>query len=732
MPEALSSGDLALFAKFGIGPELLSKAQIGRVGDREARELLSANGASGDFSGILFPFISPITGFKQSYVVRRDHPPIEDGKEKRKYHHAFGDRPHLYTSPGAAGMIKDLSVPAVLVEAQKSCLALTAWSERTGRKILPLGVNGCWGWRGRIGRTEAADGERIDEVGPLPDLAEYCAGRLVYILLDSNAQTNPKVAAAQRELGRALHKLKAAEVRTLTLPLLEGVNGPDDFLASQGDEAMIAIFEAGGTATDGGEIVPPRFSEDALALRFSELYADELRYVARWAQWLRWDGTRWAEDTTLNVYDLAREICREASAQCGENEKATATRLASKSTRAAVESLAQADRRHAATVEQWDIDPWLLNTPAGTCDLRTGELRPHRHDDYITKVTASAPGGECPLWLKFLDRVTGCDAELQAFLQRTIGYCLTGTTREHALFFLYGTGANGKSVFLSTVSTLLAEYAKTAPASTFTASAIEQHPADLASLRGARLVTAIETEDGSRWAESRIKSLTGGDRIAARFMRCNFFEYTPEFKLMIAGNHKPSLRSIDEAIRRRLHLIPFEITIPEEERDLQLAEKLKAEFPGILTWAIQGCLAWQQDGIKPPACVRAATAAYMAAEDHIGQWLDDRCVLDRRCWTPSGVLFADYQNWCQSTGERERSKKRFGAELETRGFEPERTRTARGFRGIGLREDVPPPQNEGEEPDSDTCDVTTHYRRTHARAHTSITGARVTSVTEVN
>lgn len=234
-----------MFAKIGVGPELLSRAQIARVGDREAREVLSANGASGDFSGILFPFISPVTGFKQSYVVRRDHPPLEDGREKRKYHHAFGDRQHLYLVPDAAEMIKDPSIPACLVEAQKSVLALTAWSERTGRKILPLGVNGCWGWRGRIGRTGSASGERVDEVGPLPDLAEYCAGRLVYILLDSNAQANPKVAAAQRELGRVLHKLKAAEVRTLNLPVLENVNGPDDLIGTQGDEAMLAILEAG-------------------------------------------------------------------------------------------------------------------------------------------------------------------------------------------------------------------------------------------------------------------------------------------------------------------------------------------------------------------------------------------------------------------------------------------------------------------------------------------------------
>jgi len=254
MPEALSSGDLALFEKIGVGPELLIRAQIARVGDREARELLSANGASGDFSGILFPIISPVSGFRQSYVVRRDHPELENGKAKDKYRRAYGDRSHLYCGPGAAAVLKDLSVPAVLVEAQKSVLALEAWGERTGRKIFPLGTGGCWSWRGRIGRTESANGERVDEVGPLPDLAEYCAGRLVYILLDSNSQTNPKVAAAQRDLAKTLRRVKAADVRVLRLPASEGVNGPDDLISRRGDAAMARVFESEVVVTKDGSI----------------------------------------------------------------------------------------------------------------------------------------------------------------------------------------------------------------------------------------------------------------------------------------------------------------------------------------------------------------------------------------------------------------------------------------------------------------------------------------------
>jgi putative DNA primase/helicase len=317
--------------------------------------------------------------------------------------------------------------------------------------------------------------------------------------------------------------------------------------------------------------------------------------------------------------------------------------------------------------------------------LRTGRIHEHSRTDYITKITAAGPGGECPLWLAFLERVTGGDAELQSFLRRMIGYSLTGSIREHGLFFLYGTGANGKSVFLSTVSGLLAEYAKTAPASSFTASTNEQHPTDLAGLRGARFVTAIETEDGARWAESKIKSLTGGDKISARFMRCDFFEFIPEFKLVIAGNHKPGLRSVDEAIRRRLNLIPFTVTIPQEERDPSLAEKLRAEFPGILGWAIRGCLEWQEQGLNPPAAVLNATADYMAGEDAIGRWLEDGCISDEGLWTSGASLFLDYRAWCDRGGEKPASPKRLTQALEGRGFVQKRTSSARGFSGIGLR-----------------------------------------------
>src|SRR5262249_4184383 len=277
-----------------------------------------------------------------------------------------------------------------------------------------------------------------------------------------------------------------------------------------------------------------------------------LRFVAPWNQWLSWTGTHWQPEETLKAFDLSRAICRDTARALPPKQRKLAAAVASAKTVAAVERLAKADRKIAATIEQWDVDDWWLNTPRGIVDLRSGDLHPHRHQNYCTKITAVGPEGECPRWLGFLGRITGNSPDLLEYLRRVAGYVLTGITREHALFDGYGTGRNGKSVFLNTLAGVMGTYATTAPIETFTATSHDHHPTELARLNGARLVTASETEEGRAWAESRIKALTGGDRIAARFIRADFFEYIPKFKLFVIGNHKPRLRSVDEAIRRRL------------------------------------------------------------------------------------------------------------------------------------------------------------------------------------
>jgi putative DNA primase/helicase len=431
----------------------------------------------------------------------------------------------------------------------------------------------------------------------------------------------------------------------------------------------------------------PAYSEEALALELADLHADHLRYVAHWKRWMLFDGARWVHEPTLWVQDQARDLCREhAVLLLSMKREGEAKKLASDKTVNAVVSLLRADRRIAATVDQWDRDPRALNTPAGIVDLRTGGVRKARPEDYCTKITAVAPSvgleGECPLWDDFLTTVTAGNQDLIGFLRRICGYALTGLTSEHALFFLYGTGGNGKSVFIDTISAILGGYHTTAAMTTFTATRNEQHPTDIAKLMGARLVTAVESEEGSRWAEAKIKQLTGGDTVTGRFMRQDFFDFHPQFKLLIAGNHKPGLRSVDVAMRRRFNLIPFEVKIPKEDQDKDLAENLRGEWPSILSWMKGGCVEWLKDGLAPPECVLKATDEYMTQEDAVGAWLTQCCILNAQAKTSSSRLFESWSRWARAANEYVGSQKSFCQKLRDRGFLSLHTMTGTEFIGL--------------------------------------------------
>jgi putative DNA primase/helicase len=370
-------------------------------------------------------------------------------------------------------------------------------------------------------------------------------------------------------------------------------------------------------------------------------------------------------------------------------DEATARTLRRADTVAKVVSLARSNPAQVATVDTWDADPWLLGTPGGVVDLRTGKLRAARPTDYITMSTAVAPappGTRAPLWERFMGEITAGNQPLIDYKQRLAGYAATGSIRDHVFAFGHGTGANGKGVEMNTYAGIWADYAMTIPTEMLMVSNTDRHPTELARLRGVRLAIGSETEQGKRWAEARIKSLTGGDPIAARFMRQDYFEFSPQFKLYVVGNHRPSLRGVDEAMRRRLHLIPFTVTIPEPDRDPELAAKLKPEWPAILRWAIDGCIAWQREGLNPPDTVRTATDEYLEGEDAIALWLEDCCETDDpNAWAPSGSLFASWKAWAERTGEYTGTQRRFGQVLQERGYEQKRgTSGIRGYVGIRL------------------------------------------------
>ena len=426
-------------------------------------------------------------------------------------------------------------------------------------------------------------------------------------------------------------------------------------------------------------------TEDGLALAFSYQFAQDWHYCAAWGKWLVWNGVRWNVDKSLYVQHLCRTICRGAAIFVDSPK--IKSRLASASTMSAIERMVRSDPRHSAAVEQWDADVWLLNTPGGIVDLRTGARGPHDRARHMTRVTTATPQGDCPVWRNFLDNVTGGDTDLQQYLQRVVGYCLTGDLSTHALFFLYGTGANGKSVFVNVISTVLGDYAANAPMDTFMETRSDRHPTDLAGLRGARFVSATETEQGRRWNESKIKAITGGDLITARLMHQDFFTYTPQFKLLIAGNHKPAIRNIDEAMRRRMHLIPFTITVPVDKRDPLLTEKLLAERDGILAWALQGCLLWQQQGLKQPPLVVQATEEYFESEDAMGRWLAERCNQGANQKALTATLFNDWKQWAELAGEYIGTLRRFSDALLAKRFEKWRNSMGvRGYVGLDLKQ----------------------------------------------
>jgi putative DNA primase/helicase len=443
-------------------------------------------------------------------------------------------------------------------------------------------------------------------------------------------------------------------------------------------DAALAALQVSATA--------PKDSEENLALEFARQHKDDLRYVHELRKWMWWSGRRWTEDKTGIVAGFCREICRNAalSARGSNSDPRIPRRLASAATVEAVERLARADCRLVATAKQWDEDPWLLNTPDGTINLKTGEMRAHREDDYLTKMTAVSPAGDCPLWKRVLDRCMAGDIELQRYMARFLGYSLTGLTTEQLMSFWFGTGANGKTVLLETVSKILGDYAQVAPMELFTASNWDRHPTELALLQGARLVRASETEVGRVLAEAKIKLLTGGDEIPARKMRQDFFTFIPQFKVIMAGNHKPTIKTVDEAMKRRVSLIPFLVTIPREERDPNLFTKLKAEWPGILKWKIDGCLEWQSIGLSPPKVVTDATADYLDDEDTLNAWTAECCRTEPDCREKSSELYASFKRFAEAAGEDAGSNKAFSARLETHGFKKKRSNVGVIFNGIAL------------------------------------------------
>lgn len=429
------------------------------------------------------------------------------------------------------------------------------------------------------------------------------------------------------------------------------------------------------------------------ARRLVAQHGEDLRYCFPWSCWLVWDGRVWRKDETGEVMRLAKStvssIYVEASQETDDARRRElgrhATTSQSQPRLTAMIELAKSETNVPALPDELDSDKWILNVENGVVDLRSGTLRPHERSDLMTRCAPVEwdPTAKCPKFTRFLLQVSGSRREQVRFLQRVVGYCLTGSTREQKLFFFYGAGANGKSTFLEAIRALLGEYAMQTPTQTLMARRGDSIPNDIARLKGARFASAVENEEGARLAESLVKQLTGGDRITARFMRAEFFEYLPQFKIIMAGNHKPDVRGSDKGIWRRICLVPFDTTIPEAVQDKDLQQKLKDELPGILNWAIAGCLAWQKSGLAVPMRIEKATKSYREETDDFMAFLENRCTLEKSHYSFAADILDAYREW---SGDKQYSHARLRRQLESRGFESQRR--SQGVIWKGLRVDT--------------------------------------------
>ena len=693
---ALTSDDYRKLEARWIPRELAERAGIFRVNSTVGAQMMGRNG-SGNYSGLIIPNIAPGEEHIREYCLRRDHPDLEskpDGgtREKGKYLHPPGRENQLYFPPGTTvEQLADTTLPVALVEGAFKALALFRLSLYNVEKPrwLVIGISGCWNWRGRVGKTTGPDGGRCDVKGPIPDLDRIAwNGRLTLLVPDTNVTGNPSVQAAWREFAKEIERRGAPTVM-VEVPNESGINGIDDYLSRHDPEAGLALFEA---AKPRNSVNDFHLSDLGNAQRLVHGHGRDLRFVSAWG-WMSWDGMRWRKDdigaveryakaTVLSMYEGVGAIQDD---EARKNFLKFVRRSESRQSLTAMVDLAQSEFEVVARPSEFDGDPWLLNVSNGTLDLRNSELRPHNRKDLITRLTPVRwnPEADCPLFLTSLHQIFNGNKRLVRFVQKLGGYSLTGLTTEQILIILWGMGANGKSTLVEVLSALLGEYAAKTPTSTFLLKRNDSIPNDLAALQGVRFAYASEVEEGRRLSESLVKDVTGGEKIRARFLHREWFEFQPEFKLWLSTNHKPIIKGTDHAIWRRIRLVPFQVTFPPEKQDKGLAQKLKTELSGILNWAVEGCLAWQREGLEAPEEVVHATEGYREEMDTLAAFLRERTEAAPAGGVSAKALYKAYCAWCEENGERPQTPKALGMRLGERGYSS--THKATGNCWIGLR-----------------------------------------------
>lgn len=476
--------------------------------------------------------------------------------------------------------------------------------------------------------------------------------------------------------------------------------GLDELRALYADAPYWAPAAAGSLEAPGDALA--HLTDLGNAQRLVARHGPNIRWCDGMGRWFHWNGELWEQVSGTILQDLAKEtalsIYDEAVAAPDREQQVALMKWAKSSGSArSIASMVALTKtvvgEIAIDADKLDADPMVLGVQNGVVDLRTGEGRLPARDDFVTKCCRAAfdPDAACPLWDAFLDRIFDGNADLVGYVQRAVGYSLTGKTGERVILILHGTGANGKTTFQEVVAHVMGTYAMSTPVETLVAKKDRGIPNDLARLKSARFVSATESERGAKLAEAFIKAVTGGDRVTARFLHQEFFDFVPQLKLWLATNHRPEISGGGKAVWSRVRLVPFEVEIPEDERDPDLKAKLLEEANGILAWAIRGCLEWQRTGLREPQTITAANRGYEEDEDVLGAWIEDCCVVEPNVWTGSTELYTSFAAWAKGHGEEELSAKAFTQSLaERKNLRRQRQAGSgvRGFSGIRLLETV--------------------------------------------
>ncbi|MGM2787488.1 phage/plasmid primase, P4 family [Bacillus cereus group sp. Bce018] len=470
------------------------------------------------------------------------------------------------------------------------------------------------------------------------------------------------------------------------------------------EEKKYEVYISDNSIEDTEEIIDeaPKFhlTELGNAERIAYYHGENVRYCNE-LEWLIWNGKNWHEDSKRQIEAITAKTLRAIYGEAKATEDKYQSKLlhdwAKKCERRSIRINSILDVRPMVSVKKKELDAhnFLFNCDNGVIDLKTGELLPHDRDLLLTKISPIKydRNAECPNWKAFLESIFKTpagepDHELINYLQKAIGYSLTGVTKEQVMFFLFGNGRNGKSTFINIIQDLLGDYGRQTNSDTFLKkrndSGINN---DVARLDGARFVSAVESEEGQQLSEALVKQITGGEKMSARFLRQEYFEFTPEFKVFFTTNHKPIVKGSDEGIWRRIMLIPFTVTIPKDKIDYNLPDKLAKEMPGILRWAVEGCMKWQAEGLRAPEAVKVANAEYREDMDILGPFIDENCVLHSNAKVEAKVLYENYTKWCYQNNELDLKNRAFYRQLEVRGYKKEKGAKNKTFiYGITLNE----------------------------------------------